>query len=325
MHFWCFSFLRFNSCGVLCLRVSASPTPCSWQLFRAAGATAGVGRPVIGGGWLNPSMPPGGGSPRPHPDGYMIYRATDVPCAAGPCDMGRVAGGGPAGCIAACNATGGCAGFGYYAGNGSCVLKSYAGPGAPGTGDFYVRVLPQVVWEWRGTYNDAPPLCYFGPGRTNPGMCPEYVNSWWPNATAGGAEVFPYAQVLQYQADARGNQSGDVVPYLPNVIAGFDPRPWEEAGPAFTDPTRAEWTAALTQVRDLVNDPVNAVFGLPDASAPRGVRPAVSIYAWNEFGEGGILAPSAGDGYMKLEALAAVFGRGNASRGAAQGDIQLQV
>ncbi len=74
------------------------------------------------------------------------------------------------------------------------------------------------------------------------------------------------------------------MPYLPNVIAGFDPRPWEEQGPSFTDPTRAEWAAALTQARDLVADPANSVFGLPDASSPTGVRPAISIYAWNELG-----------------------------------------
>jgi len=74
------------------------------------------------------------------------------------------------------------------------------------------------------------------------------------------------------------------VPYLPNVIAGFDPRPWEEQGPSFTDPTRAEWAAALTQARDLVADPANSIFGLPDASSPTGLRPAISIYAWNELG-----------------------------------------
>ena len=90
----------------------------------------------------------------------------------------------------------------------------------------------------------------------------------------------------------------------------IDPRPWEEQGPSFTDPTRAEWAAALAQARDLVADPANRIFGLPDATSPTGVRPAVSIYAWNEFGEGGILAPTAGAGFMKLEVLGAVFGGG---------------
>ena len=32
------------------------------------------------------------------------------------------------------------------------------------------------------------------------------------------------------------------------------------------------------------------------------------IYAWNEFGEGGIVAPTKGDKYMKLEAIKEMFG-----------------
>ena len=32
------------------------------------------------------------------------------------------------------------------------------------------------------------------------------------------------------------------------------------------------------------------------------------IYAWNEFGEGGIVAPTRGEGMTKLSAIAEVFG-----------------
>jgi hypothetical protein len=212
--------------------------------------------------------------------------------------------------MTSCNATASCAAFAFYGANGTCVLKSTAGPGAPGEGDFYVRVLGAVAWEWRGTYNDAPPICYAGANDTDPGACPEYANSWLPNATADGARIFPYGEVLKYQADARGNQSHDAVPYMPNVISGFDPRPWEEPAPSFAAPSRAEWTAALTQARNLVLDPANRVFGLPDATAPTGIRPAISIYAWNELGEGGILAPTVGDAGERLQVLSEVFGRG---------------
>ena len=46
------------------------------------------------------------------------------------------------------------------------------------------------------------------------------------------------------------------------------------------------------------------------ASGPGGGRQkAFTIYAWNEFGEGGIVAPTRGDGYMKLESIGTVFGR----------------
>ena len=67
--------------------------------------------------------------------------------------------------------------------------------------------------------------------------------------------------------------------------------------------------AVLRQVREQALDPANN-FGFPDKSLPRGVQPAVNIYAWNEYGEGGIMAPTQGDGYMKLETIAKVFGTG---------------
>ncbi|HQH51715.1 MAG TPA: hypothetical protein PKY01_04780 [Candidatus Hydrogenedentes bacterium] len=44
-----------------------------------------------------------------------------------------------------------------------------------------------------------------------------------------------------------------------------------------------------------------AVFGLPG-------RRAFTSYAWNEFGEGGIVAPTRSEGMVRLEASGAVFG-----------------
>lgn len=277
------------------------------DMLREAGRDAGIGAPVIGGGWQNPALPPAQ-APRAHPEGYMLYSQTDISCSS--CDIGRAAAQTPGVCMATCNTTAGCVAFVWYGSNETCALKNSAGPGVQGGGDTYVRVADQLAWEWRGTYNDAVPLCYAGENHTDPGQCPQYADSWLPNATAAGGKIFPYSDVLKFQADARGNQSGDATPYLPNVIAGFDPRPWEEAAPAFTDPTIEEWTAALSQVRDLVTDPENRKFGIPDSSAPGGIRPCINIYAWNEFGEGGILAPTAGDGFMKLQVLSTVFARG---------------
>lgn len=50
--------------------------------LRAAGLAAGVGSPVVGGGWQNPAIPAGSGphTPLPHPSGYMVYNHTDVVC-----------------------------------------------------------------------------------------------------------------------------------------------------------------------------------------------------------------------------------------------------
>jgi hypothetical protein len=66
-------------------------------------------------------------------------------------------------------------------------------------------------------------------------------------------------------------------------------------------------------VWDLVSAPTNRAFGFPDPTSPTGIQPAVTLYAWNEFGEGGIVAPTTGDGFMKVQAVAAVFGRNTSS------------
>ena len=46
--------------------------------------------------------------------------------------------------------------------------------------------------------------------------------------------------------------------------------------------------------------------GFPDPTSPNGFQPALNIYAWNELGEGGIMAPTRRDGYMKLDTIAGV-------------------
>jgi hypothetical protein len=78
----------------------------------------------------------------------------------------------------------------------TCTLLSAAGPGSPDPHlDTYVRVPGQVTWEWTGTYNAAPPVCPTEPNWE----CKRYVNSWFPNATSGGAKVFPYRECGDYQ------------------------------------------------------------------------------------------------------------------------------
>jgi hypothetical protein len=74
--------------------------------------------------------------------------------------------------------------------------------------------------------------------------------------------------------------------------------------PAETVQDLAEWAAELRAVRDdLAKGPR---LGVPrrDGSC----QPAFTIYAWNEFGEGGVVAPTQGEGAMKLEAINDVFG-----------------
>ena len=41
--------------------------------------------------------------------------------------------------------------------------------------------------------------------------------------------------------------------------------------------------------------------------------PKTAAQAWNEFAEGGIVAPTRGQGYMMVEAIGEVFGKGRAA------------
>jgi hypothetical protein len=93
-------------------------------------------------------------------------------------------------------------------------------------------------------------------------------------------------------------------PYVPYVPSGWDPKPWREHRASFLFPTRAEWTEALKKVKAALDR--YPKLGIP---VKGGREKMLLIYAWNEFGEGGILAPTADAKYMKLEGVREVFGQ----------------
>jgi hypothetical protein len=93
-------------------------------------------------------------------------------------------------------------------------------------------------------------------------------------------------------------------PYVPYLPSGWDPRPWKDPRPAFDAPTRDEWLAALRKIKATLD--ANANLGVRLETGQR--QKMLLIYAWNEFGEGGIVAPTQGEGMMKLQAIRLVFG-----------------
>lgn len=77
-----------------------------------------------------------------------------------------------------------------------------------------------------------------------------------------------------------------------------DPRP------SFALPARSQWEGALKDIAENLRAVPNPGLPLPDGTR----QPAFTIYAGNQFGEGGIVAPARGDATMKLKAIQAVFG-----------------
>jgi hypothetical protein len=116
--------------------------------------------------------------------------------------------------------------------------------------------------------------------------------------------LYPYEELLKLAEKGWSDYSKHCAkPYVPYLPAGWDPRPWQDPRPSFELPTRRQWRDALESVADALEQYKNS--GLP---TPTGRQKLFLIYAWNEFGEGGIVAPTRGDGYMKLETIQEVFG-----------------
>ncbi len=118
-------------------------------------------------------------------------------------------------------------------------------------------------------------------------------------------EPYPYELLIKHAEDGWLRYAEhSSKPYVPYVPSGWDPRPWKDPRPSFAFPTQAEWTDALRRVKCALDK--YPKLGIPDGE---GRRKMLLIYAWNEYGEGGIMAPTRGDKDMKLEAIHEVFGR----------------
>ena len=128
-------------------------------------------------------------------------------------------------------------------------------------------------------------------------------------------EDYPYSLVARQRQTAVKNRVSDPIPWMPYVAAGWNPRPWAHPNGAahhrtfFAFPTRKEFTDELKAAQDALSR--NPSLGLPRKDGTQ--QKAFTIYAWNEYGEGGIIAPTKGRGYMMLECIKDVFGKDSAS------------
>ncbi len=128
-------------------------------------------------------------------------------------------------------------------------------------------------------------------------------------AEAADADL-PFSQLAAEARFGRQFHAKDPVPWMPYLAVGWNPRPWTHKRAAqqhrtfFAFPSREQWTAELESMKDDFERYPSLGLPLPNG----GTQKAFTIYAWNEFGEGGFLAPTAADKAMKLEAIRDVFG-----------------
>lgn len=119
------------------------------------------------------------------------------------------------------------------------------------------------------------------------------------------ATDYPYEELTDEAQKVRNVRKFDNLNYVPYFPAGWNPRPWKgEQRATFEFPDKEQWKKGLEVLKeDLLRYP-NLGFPKKDGTTQK----AFTIYAWNEYGEGGFIAPTVGDQYMKLEVIKEVFG-----------------
>ncbi len=150
----------------------------------------------------------------------------------------------------------------------------------------------------------------------------------WPGPGGGFAKKFAYTGFDFYTAynypmarlQPKGNDYGDLIslqpqlwndfitqsilPYLPVITVGWDRRPiLGNNATWFEQRTPAKFRILLQEAREAMTR--EKKLRMPNGSDG---RPVLLVYAWNELGEGGILAPTQKEGDAYLAQIREVFG-----------------
>lgn len=115
---------------------------------------------------------------------------------------------------------------------------------------------------------------------------------------------YSYEILADRAKEMREIRKHDAINWTPYFPAGWNPKPWEDPRAAFRFPNRKQWKSSLEELKKDLLKSTKLGFPRKDGTTQK----AFTIYAWNEYGEGGILAPTVGDQYMKLEVIKEVFG-----------------
>jgi len=127
-------------------------------------------------------------------------------------------------------------------------------------------------------------------------FAPTPVNGMLPFSSLSAAGQWTWNEALLHSA----------LPFIPTAMAGWDPRPWNETEPNTGD---LMWYSRTPQdVSTFVQDAITWTASNPQLRPePSPTPPLVLIEAWNEFGEGSHVLPTAGDGTTYGDAIAAML------------------
>jgi hypothetical protein len=127
-------------------------------------------------------------------------------------------------------------------------------------------------------------------------FAPPAVNGVLPFSTLSQAGQWTWSEATP----------GSPLPFIPTAMAGWDPRPWNETESVTGD---LMWYSRTPQdVSTFVQSAIAWTSANPQLRPePSPTSPLVLIEAWNEFGEGSHMIPTAGDGTTYGDALAAML------------------
>jgi len=96
-------------------------------------------------------------------------------------------------------------------------------------------------------------------------------------------------------------QAWDVLPDIPTISMGWDPRPWQDYINYWWT---THWIHSPTEFQHVAERTLEIMKSKPEGSIGRNI---VQVDNWNEFGEGHYIAPSRHFGFAYLEAIRATF------------------
>ena len=110
---------------------------------------------------------------------------------------------------------------------------------------------------------------------------------------------YPYERLFAFATETAERYGRAGVAFMPYFPIGWNPRPWQDPRPSFELPNRKQVCDSVRKLVDIMDK--YGCLGIPDGSG--NTVKGFNIYAWNEFGEGGFLAPDIVGGFSKLEGL----------------------
>lgn len=163
---------------------------------------------------------------------------------------------------------------------GPCFIVGASDPHSyyVGAGQFNERVGYDAVSSWvqLSAWSAGTPAWNWS---VAPGSASNYTNA---TAETEGAATWIYGT------------SGTVIPWIPMIMSARDGTPWADGVTQYGS-TAIQWENHCAAMRKIM-----------DRWPKKSLR-IVSIYSWNEYGEGGIVAPTNTNGYAYLAALKRAF------------------